>query len=80
LDASGFTQSNTRLIGLLRAIRSDWRLKDFTQTYGVDYVETFAPVAKMNMVRVTLSLAANHDWNLHQFDVKNAILHGDLEE
>ena len=54
--------------------------KGFIQTYGVDYLETFSPVAKINTVRVILSLAANHDWDLQQFDVKNAFLHGDLEE
>ncbi|CAL9017404.1 unnamed protein product [Prunus brigantina] len=54
--------------------------KGFTQTYGVDYLETFAPVAKLNTVRVLLSLAANRDRPLLQFDVKNAFLHGDLKE
>ncbi|KAI5312926.1 hypothetical protein L3X38_042100 [Prunus dulcis] len=48
--------------------------KGYTQTYGVDYLETFAPVAKLNIVRVLLSLAANHDWPSLQFDVKNAFL------
>ena len=43
-------------------------------------METFVPVAKMNTVRVILSLAANYDWDLQQFDMKNAFLHGDLEE
>ncbi|CAL2277084.1 unnamed protein product [Prunus armeniaca] len=54
--------------------------KGYTQTYGVDYLETFAPVAKLNTLRVLLSLATNHDWPLSQFDVKNAFLHGDLKE
>ena len=54
--------------------------KGFTQTYGVDYEETFAPVAKINSIRILLSLAVNFDWPLHQLDVKNAFLNGDLEE
>lgn len=36
--------------------------KGYTQTYGVDYQETFSPLAKLNIVRVLLSLAANLDW------------------
>ena len=38
--------------------------KGYTQTYGVDYLETFSPIAKMNIVRVLLSLAANYNWDL----------------
>ncbi|KAH9668313.1 hypothetical protein KPL70_021366 [Citrus sinensis] len=52
----------------------------FTQTYGIDYEETFAPVAKLNSIRVLLSLAVNLDWELHQLDVKNVFLNGTLNE
>ena len=54
--------------------------KWYTQTYGIDYTETFAPIAKINTVRVLLSLAANLDWSLQQFNVKNVFLHGELSE
>jgi hypothetical protein len=39
--------------------------KGYTQTCGIDFQETFSPVAKLNTIRVLLSLAANHDWPLH---------------
>ena len=54
--------------------------KGYIQTYGVDYQETFAPVAKINTVRILLSLPVNFDWELQQCDVRNAFLHGELEE
>ena len=54
--------------------------KGYTQTYGVDYQENFAPVAKMNTVRILLSLVAHYNWQLLQYDVKNAFLQSDLDE
>ena len=54
--------------------------KWFTQTYGLDYTETFAPVAKMNTIRVILSLTTNYEWEMYQMDVRNAFLQGQLEE
>ena len=50
------------------------------QITGFDFSETFAPVAKMTSVQVFLSVAVAKGWALHQMDVNNAFLHGDLNE
>lgn len=54
--------------------------KGYAQTYGVDYSDTFSPVAKLTSVRLFISMAATHNWPLYQLDIKNAFLHGDLHE
>ena len=50
------------------------------QTYGVDYSDTFSPVAKLTYVRLFISLVDSYNWDLHQLDIKNIFLHGDLQE
>ncbi|KAK1607660.1 hypothetical protein QYE76_031333 [Lolium multiflorum] len=54
--------------------------KGFRQIQGVDYDETFSPVAKLKSVRILLAIAAFFDYEIWQMDVKTAFLNGDIEE
>ena len=52
----------------------------YTQRHGLDYDETFSPVARAESVRTIMALAAKHNMVVHQMDVKTAFLNGKLEE
>ena len=52
--------------------------RGFSQAYSLDYTETFSPVARLSSIRVLFSVALNQAWPLHQLDVSNAFLYGDL--
>ena len=52
----------------------------FTQVAGIDYTETFAPVAKFTSIWMLLALAARDNLELHQIDIKIAFLNRDLDE
>ena len=54
--------------------------KGFTQRYGIDYLETFAPVAKLTSVRLLFALAAQHNMVIRHLDFETAFLNGILEE
>ena len=54
--------------------------KGYAQTYGVDYSDTFSPIAKLISIRLFIYLVVSYDWDLHHLHIKNAFLHGDLQE
>ena len=68
-NADGSTRYKARLV-----------IRGFEQVHGIDFHETFAPVAKFVTVQVLLALAAHNNWEIEQMDVKTAFLHPALNE
>jgi hypothetical protein len=63
------TKNKARLVG-----------KGYTQVEGLDFGETYAPVARLESISILLAYDTNHDFKLHQMDVKGAFLNGPLQE
>ena len=51
----------------------------FTQLYGINFYETFAPVTHLSSIRTIITLAASEDWELHQMNVKSAYLNSPID-
>ena len=66
--------------GSVERLKARLVAKGFSQVEGIDYNETFAPIAKMNSICLVHSLASLHNLEVHQMDVKYTFLHGDLHE
>ncbi|CAH9074982.1 unnamed protein product [Cuscuta epithymum] len=54
--------------------------KGYVQRRGIDFEEVFAPVARLDTIRMLIALAAHREWKIHHLDVKSAFLNGDLQE
>ena len=55
-------------------------VKGYSQVAGVDFGDTFAPVARHETIRLLAALSAQHEWRLYHLDVKSAFLNGNLQE
>ncbi|GJS23017.1 retrotransposon protein, putative, ty1-copia subclass [Tanacetum coccineum] len=66
--------------GAIHTFKARLVAKGFTQTYGIDYEETFSPVADIRAIRILIAIAAYYDYEIWQMDVKTAFLNGHLLE
>ena len=55
-------------------------VKGYTEEEGIDCEDTFAPIAKLNTIRVMIALATKYNWKIHQLYVKSPFLNGELKE
>ncbi|GJR91234.1 retrotransposon protein, putative, ty1-copia subclass [Tanacetum coccineum] len=73
-------KKKTDMDGNVHTYKARLVAKGFTQTYGVDYEETFSPVADIRAIRILIAIAAFYDYEIWQMDVKTAFLNGYLDE
>ncbi|GJR92333.1 retrovirus-related pol polyprotein from transposon TNT 1-94 [Tanacetum coccineum] len=68
------------MVGILHTYKARLIEKGYTQLYGVDYKETFSPVANIRAIRILISIASYYDYEIWQIDVKTAFSNGYLDE
>nr|GFB91495.1 retrotransposon protein, putative, Ty1-copia subclass [Tanacetum cinerariifolium] len=73
-------KKKTNMDGIVHTYKARLVAKGFTQTYRVDYEETFSPVADIRAIRILISIAAFYDYEIWQMDVKSAFLNGYIDE
>ncbi|GJT19192.1 retrotransposon protein, putative, ty1-copia subclass [Tanacetum coccineum] len=73
-------KKKTDMDGIVHVCKAHRVAKGYTQLYGVDYEETFSPIADIRAIRILISIAAYYDYEIWQMDVKTAFLNGYLDE
>jgi hypothetical protein len=80
IDTKWVFQNKQDEYGVVTRNKARLVAKGFTQVEGLDFEETFAPVARLEAIRMLLAVAVHYDFKLYQMDVKSAFLNGPLSE
>ncbi|GKC55079.1 retrotransposon protein, putative, ty1-copia subclass [Tanacetum coccineum] len=79
-EMESMIDNKTDMDGNIHTYKARLVAKGYTQLYGVDYDETFSPVADIRAIRILISIAVFYDYEISQMDVKTAFLNGYLDE
>ena len=66
--------------GTIKKLKARLVAKGYTQKEGIDYEESFSPIAKLTSIRMLIALTTKKHWLMHQLDVKSAFPNGELKE
>ena len=73
-------KNKMKVDGTVEKFKARLVIQGFKQKSGIDYFDTYAPVARISTIRLLVAMASIHNLIIHQMDVKTAFLNGDLDE
>ena len=80
MELNGFLRTKSDEHGTVIRNKSRLVAQGYTQVEGIDFDETFAPIARLESIRILLAIASHLNFKLYQMDVKSAFLNGMLQE